>query len=267
MRGRKSRRQRTGLIPLALRGCGIVARRVAASQVLLAALALGGAAWGVSILVRSTDAFHITTVAMPEGSALHIDEPLVGRNIWMVDLNALADALHTQQPAAKAIQVQRRLPDTIQITVLPRVPVAQVRLEGQPAPWFLVDADGFILPEGTALPQERLVQLIGFSRGALRPGRLHDDPRLQVALRVRARLKRSPAVISRLAQGINVADPEQIRLLLAGDMEVRCGAERDLDAQLERLRGALKAIAHQSMSVAYIDVRFQDPVVGPQATR
>jgi len=58
--------------------------------------------------------------------------------------------------------------------------------------------------------------------------------------------------------------PQQLRFLLDGETEVRCGAETDLGVQLERLRATLKAISKQSMAVRYIDVRFKEPVIAPR---
>ena len=63
---------------------------------------------------------------------------------------------------------------------------------------------------------------------------------------------------------VNVSDPQQIRFLMEGDTEVRCGTEAELEAHLQRLRTALKAIARQSLDAQYIDVRFHEPVVHPR---
>ena len=48
------------------------------------------------------------------------------------------------------------------------------------------------------------------------------------------------------------------------DMEIRCGSEEELDEQLGRLKTALDQISRHKISVRYIDVRFQEPVVSPR---
>ena len=77
-------------------------------------------------------------------------------------------------------------------------------------------------------------------------------------------IRRTPLSLSRRLIEINVVDPQQIRFLMEGDTEVRCGTESELDAHLQRLRVALRAIARQSLDAQYIDVRFQEPVVHPR---
>ena len=269
MARRRTRRWR-GLVPLAIRGlraaAGLIASRVALTAAVVAALG-----WGLAIAVRGADAFRITQLAVPEQSGLAIREPLIGRSIWDVDLDRLAAELQQQQPSARIIRVLRCLPGTVRVEIVPRVPIAQVRVDsaagGPGGRWFSVDAEGFVLADGAALPQERLVRLTGIDRNALRPGRLSTDARMGLALRVLAKVKRAPAVISRLVTELNVEEPERLLLVLDGDMEVRCGSEAELESHLERLRGALKALAHQPLDVGYIDVRFQEPVVGPRTPR
>ena len=86
------------------------------------------------------------------------------------------------------------------------------------------------------------------------------------ALRILQNLRRTQPVIWRRLTELDIGDPDQLRLVLDGEMEIRCGSERELDTQLVRLRQALKAVAKRSLKARYIDVRFQDPVVGPESS-
>ena len=49
------------------------------------------------------------------------------------------------------------------------------------------------------------------------------------------------------------------------EVEVRCGAEADLATHLDRLQAVLKVIRRRSLAVRYIDLRFQEPVIGPRS--
>ena len=133
--------------------------------------------------------------------------------------------------------------------------------------WYPVDAEGFILPHGQATAQTRWVKLTGLERAAapLRAGRLNTDERLRLALRVLATLRRTHALASHRLTELSVADPRELRFVLDDQLEVRCGAEADLAAHLERLRAAFKAIRRHSLAAGYIDVRFREPVVSPGA--
>jgi hypothetical protein len=131
-----------------------------------------------------------------------------------------------------------------------------------------VDRRGFGLPEGSAEPAERLAQVIGLEQVGhpVRPGKDNADERLQLALRVLDTLRRTHAPLARRLTQVNVADTQGLRFLLDGQTEIRCGSEAELDADFARLRAALNVIARQSFEVGYIDVRFQEPVIGPRAS-
>ena len=228
----------------------------------LAAAVIAGVGWGVSDYIRRSEVFRITTVVFPPDSPLVLREPLIGQNLLAVNIRRLSEELQQQQPALRQVRVIRQLPNTLRIEPVQRIPVAQVKLDR----WYPVDADGFIVPEGRVQPRERAIRLVGIDRSgaSLRPGQENRDERLQLALRVFGTVRRAPLSISRHLIEINVADPQQIRFLMDGDTEVRCGAEAELDAHLQRLRAALQAIARQSLDVQYIDVRFHEPVVHPR---
>lgn len=216
--------------------------------------------WGYA---QHAEVFRITHVDLPADPAVRLRGPLIGEGLLTLDLGALADELKRRHPWLKEVRVVRRLPDTLRIEPIPRVPVAQVRV----GRWHPVDEDGFILPEGSVEPAERLIRLVGFDRGRppLGVGQENEDERLKLALRVLAALQRAASVSARRLAEVDVSDPQQIRFLIdGGATEVRCGSEAELGAHLERLGAALKAIDRQPFTVGYIDVRFQEPVIHPR---
>lgn len=218
--------------------------------------------WAVTGYTSRAEAFRITKVLMPADSALELPVQVLGINIWSLDLRLLADELKRQQPWLKDIRVVRELPNAIRIDAVRRVPIAQVKLDR----WYPMDREGFILPDGVLKPADGLVRLVGLNRDGerLRAGKEHAGERVQLGLRLVQRLRRHPASSRRLTE-ISVADPEQITLRIDdGTTEVRCGSETELDAQLARLQVTLREITRQSLDAAYIDVRFDEPVVSPR---
>ena len=231
-------------------------------QTLLVTGLMAGFGWAVWGYVQRSDVFRIAAVIFPPESPLSLREPLIGENLLAVNIRGLSEELKRQQPSFKAVRVVRQLPNTLRIEPVQRMPIAQVKLDR----WYPVDDEGFIVPDGSVQPRERLIRLVGMHRGAssVRPGQEHPDERLQLALRVLQAVRRAPLSVSRRLTEINVVDPQQIRFLMEGDTEVRCGTEAELDAHLQRLRTALQAIARRSLDVQYIDVRFHEPVVHPR---
>lgn len=259
----KRRRRIVGLIPRLGQGLLRCGRWIARHpQPALLSGFLFAVLWMIGAYAQRSDAFRITQVHLPPRSSLHLRAPLIGTNVWEVDIRALAGDLKQQAPWLKDIRVIRQLPNAIRIDAIPRSPVAQVRIDR----WYPVDREGFILPQGSPEPAERLIRLAGFDRAGvtLRAGKENAEERLRLALRVLDKVRRMPSLMSRRLTEINVADPQQIRFLLAGETEVRCGSEAELDAHLQRLRAALRAIAREPLEARYIDVRFKEPVVGPR---
>lgn len=252
-----------GLIPMAFGAVsGAIRWFIRRPLAFLTAALIAGAGWGMWDYLRRSEVFRIATVVFPPDSPLVLHEPLIGENLLSVDIRRLSEELKRQQPALREVRVVRQLPNTLRIEPVQRIPVAQVKLDR----WYPVDEQGFIVPEGSVQPRERVIRLVGIDRSgaSLRPGQENRDERLGLALRVFGAVRRAPLSISRHLIEINVADPEQIRFLMDGGTEVRCGAEAELDAHLQRLRAALQAIARQSLDVQYIDVRFHEPVVHPR---
>jgi cell division septal protein FtsQ len=201
-------------------------------------------------------------VSLPAQSSLKLPEPLIGKNLWELDIRALAETLHRQQPWLKTVRVVRQLPSAIRIQAIARIPLAQVKLSW----WYPVDREGFILPEASQEPSPNLIRIVGFDRtkSALKVGMLNADERLGAALRVVQTLRRTAGPLSRRLTAVDVTDLQQLRFTLDEETEVRCGSETELGAQLERLRATLKIIAKQPMTVRYIDVRFKEPVIAPR---
>jgi cell division septal protein FtsQ len=211
------------------------------------------------------DLFRVTRIELPDGSPLIPPSALLQRNIWDVNLRAVAEELADQQPALKEVRVIRELPSVIRIEPVWRVPVAQLRLERR---WHLVDQEGVVWPDGALEPVEHVIRIVGMEQAGTAD--TLSEAEIQLALRVVQRVDRAAARLAPRVTKINVADPREIRLTLEADavptgrqVEVRCGAETELDAQLERLEASLRALDRHALPVKTIDVRFPEPVVIP----
>lgn len=227
--------------------------------VILGMLATVG--WILSDYARRSEAFRIRAVVFPPGYTFTFPESLMEQNIWEVNLKELAREWKTQQPALKQIRVIRNLPNTIRLEAVARVPIAQIFLDRR---WHPVDREGFILPVGDESPQENLARLIGSkqTQGDLAIGEPASDEQLLSGLRVLERLTQSPRLLAYRVSELDMRDLFQIRFMINGDIEVRCGSEAELDDHLKRLQACLRMMTGQPLAGHYIDVRFQDPIVG-----
>lgn len=232
-------------------------------QWLLTVAILTGMGWGAWRVITRSEAFRVTEVRLPAKSALKIPKSsLVGRNIWAVDIEALAGELKTQQPHLKQLRVIRALPQVLHIETVERRPVAQVLLRS----WHPVDQDGYLLPSSSPTPAEHLVILRGVDdpNAPLSVGKPNTGERLQRALKLIDQLRGSPWLAGHQLSVVDAADPEQINFVLDQGMEIRCGSQAQLIQDLKRLRTVLQQVAKHELHVRYIDLRFQDPVIGPK---
>jgi len=253
--------RRIGVIPRLFQGLReMLNRLIRHPQSALATVVLIAGVWMVGSYVQRADAFRVTQVIVPSESSLKVPSRVIGTNLWELDVDAVARELKQEQPWWKDIRVIRTPPNAIRIEPIPRLPIAQVQIDR----WHAVDENAFILPSASGQSTEGLVRLIGISRGGgvLKVGKDNPDPRLHLALRILAAIRRTHAGIGKRLEGISVADPRQIHLLLQDGTEVRCGDEAELDAQLKRLQAVLRTIEKHPVAARYIDMRFQQPVVG-----
>ena len=257
------------MIPALLRALGAVLRGAWRSrQVVAAGLVLIAALAGLWAFALRTELFRITEVQVVPTDAVHAASTLIGRNIWDVNLRALADQLKAQYPHLKDIRVIRQLPNILRIEAIERVPVAQmpVRRTATASAWYPIDRDGFVVLRSSDHPREALIQVLGLNQAAPSPQTTQAKPteRMALALRIITRLRRARQMPQGRLRGVDVSDPRHIRLVLDDQTEVRCGTEEELDVQLSRLRGVLEVLARRSVAARYIDVRFEQPVIAPQ---
>ncbi|MBI4343514.1 MAG: FtsQ-type POTRA domain-containing protein [Candidatus Omnitrophica bacterium] len=260
-------RRRIGLIPGLARALGALARAAWRSRQLVAAgLVLASALTGMWAFAARTELFRVTEVQVVPAGAVQVSDTLIGRNIWDVNLQALAGELKAKHPRLKDVRVIRRLPNVLRIEAVERLPVAQLQLRRASA-WYPVDRDGFIIAQPTEQPRQRLTRFLGVHQDSPAPsaGKRHAGERLALAMRVMAAVRRARELPPGRVQGIDVSQPEQLRLVLDDETEVRCGDETRLAEQLARLRGVLNALQRRrQLAMRYIDVRFDQPVVAPQ---
>lgn len=253
-----------GVIPTALAAIGTGLRWLLAHpQWLLTLLMLGGMGWAAGQVIASSEAFRVTQIRLPPESTLRVPKSsLIGRNIWAVDIHGLARDLKAQQPHFKVLRVVRVLPQTLQVEAVERRPVAQVLLRS----WHPVDQEGYLLPPSGTAPAEKLVILRGVEdpKAPLAAGTYNTGERLRRSLKLIDQLRASASLAGHTLSVLDAADPEQITFVLDEGVEVRCGSQRQLTKDLKRLRSVLQQVAKHELNVRYIDLRFQDPVIGPR---
>ena len=149
---------------------------------------------GLSRFFFDNPDYRLSTIAIRTDGTLQRDQVLQaakvreGLNIFSVNLASVHDRLQ-QLPQVDEVQVERKMPNEIDIAITERKPIAWITSEKTVAdPFasdaaFLVDARGILMKEKKLLPEYLALPLItGCSSEALVPGKPVDSFEAKAAL-------------------------------------------------------------------------------------
>ncbi len=139
-----------------------------------------------------------------------------GENLFRVSSEEICQRLRSV-PLVKDVQVRRLLPDTLEVRVVERTPLARIVLPGYELP-LAVDAEGWVWI-GDASTQA-LPQLTGFHPLGLRPGIRLAAPDLLDALALLSRVAKDVTLRSVGILRVHRRDAETFLLTLATGEEV-----------------------------------------------
>jgi cell division protein FtsQ len=205
-----------------------------------------GVRTGLSRFFFDNPDYRLSTLAIRTDGTLQRDQVLKagglqeGLNIFSVNLARVHDRLQ-QLPQIDEVQVERKMPNEIDISITERKPIAWITSEKTVAdPFasdaaFLVDARGILMKEKKLLPEYLALPLItGCSSEALVPGKTVDSFEAKAALEL-LRLTTTSFMQTRFQ--IREVDVSKGYCLLVTDKNhtrVMFGFE-NLDVQMQRL--------------------------------
>ena len=179
-----------------------------------------------------------------------------GGSLFELDLSDIRRKLESVSHIRHA-EVALHLPDTLQIHVTERTPLA--RLNAKLGRYFLVvDREGCVL--GPSLEATRLPVLAGITPPGLRPGTQLTDERFNEALEVldlcdTTRLGELVGILQ-----INVEEPDSMLMRLKGGESVEIGRDR-VPMRMRKLAAAIQSAAEQGLQVSSYDVTGDSGVV------
>lgn len=223
----------------------VIVSKVALAVAVCAGLYYGVRA-GLSRFFFDNPDYRLSTIAIQTDGTLQRDQVLKsaelreGLNIFSVNLAQVHDRLQ-RLPQVGEVQVERKMPNEIDITIRERKPIAWITSEKTVAnPFasdaaFLVDGRGILMKEKKLLPEYLALPLIaGCSSEALVPGKAVDSFEAKAALEL-LRLTTTSFMQTRFQ--IREVDVSKGYCLLVTDKDhtqVMFGFDH-LDTQMERL--------------------------------
>ena len=184
-----------------------------------------------------------------------------GENLIQLDLVNVQQVIKRNHPEYKEVKVRRVLPGRVEILLKRRTPVAQVLFSR----YVQVDKDLVVLPGSSTAPFRNLTVIEGASmpRGGLAVGVTLTDPTTQKALRLMEVIKRSTLLRKHALTRIDIGDPRNMTLVVDNAIEIRIGNSHFIE-RLKILDQTLKTLELDPARIRYIDLRFDDVVVGPK---
>jgi cell division septal protein FtsQ len=183
-----------------------------------------------------------------------------GENLITLDLVSVQQAIRTRHPEFKEVVVRRVLPNRIEVLLKRRTPVAQVDY----GRFIQVDRDLVILPGSSMTPFKNLTQIKGAMqpRQGLMVGVTLTDPMSKKALVLMDIVKRSNVLKNHTLTRIDITDHKNVVLIVDQSIEIRMGESHWME-RLKILEQTLRAVEFSSAKIRYVDLRFDDVVIGP----
>lgn len=197
-----------------------------------------GVGWLGRLLFTENDRFNLQRVeARTDGV---ISESLfvawsgvtLNENLFQISLNDVRVELESHPIVRRAV-VRRKLPDSLEIIINERVPIARMgQVDGNMS--WLVDAEGFLIRK--SVRDQHLPLLLGTPDDATLGDNISDKWNTGAALELLARLREMPALKRELFEvlQVHVRHPDFLEFRLRNGIKVLLPVEGDARTRLER---------------------------------
>jgi cell division septal protein FtsQ len=206
------------------------------------------------------DSGYLRTISFKEMA----DMKIVGSNIFSVDLDALRKDVEVSHPEYKDVVVRRILPNKLIVQAKLRKPIAQIRSDR----YYLVDEAGILLGDVKNFPDPKLPIITGIGTNLAKVkfsffGK-SDKEKIDKALFIIREMGVNEGLSKYKLKSVDTADPGNFSLFLEeSNVEIKIG-HSDFSNRLKVLATVLQQVGEDISHFKYIDLRFEDPIIGPR---
>ncbi len=181
-----------------------------------------------------------------------------GENIFSYDISSVAAKILVEYPLFKDLEIVKDFPDRLTLKIEPRVAVAQVGDKD----FFLVDDEGVMLTNPSNSIRENLPIIAGVPWRLFRKvGQPEGSHRITRALNLLNDLEGSGFLKEHTLSKIDISDYRNVSFTIEDGLEVKVG-HTDFQGKIARLVNTLNTMNIDKARVTYIDLRFDDAVLG-----
>lgn len=184
-------------------------------------------------------------------------------SLFSADLGAY-QARVMESPWVRSVVLRRRLPATLEVTIVERMPLALARVKQQ---LYLIDGQGVIIgPYGPQYREFDLPIVDGLTGPGAGPGEPVDAGRIALVERLLADLAGRGDLLRRLSQ-VDVSDPRDAVVLLDREPALLHLGDQDFRQRLELYEDIAPSLHQQFGVMEYIELRHgRNVAVRPRAS-
>ena len=181
------------------------------------------------------------------------------RSLIAIDLKELSRSLE-RNPNVKRAEVNRILPDQLNIFLTTRLPFIQIQLK-QGGPYYLIASDQLVLAV-EAEPRSNLILLEDFNpeKKTYSVGTLYRNKYFQELFDIFGSLARDPLLNTETVLKLEMDQTGNVNIVLKDGVELRVGSRLMLS---DDSRAVLSSIlrSDQRHDILYVDMRYRDIIV------
>jgi cell division septal protein FtsQ len=239
------------------------------AKIVLTVLVLGvliaGTGYGIWYFFLNSKFFAINEIIVnkDQGYSFRMEEKKLakryeGRNIFSVNMRQVQTLIKNDFPQLKKVEVRRNLPDTLEIDIVSREPIAVIESGGG----IVIDSEGVVLNIGEE--EKGLVKIKGISFFLNMPerGEKISNRALDRALLLLEVLRKKMSSEKKNIEYIDISDRNNLILGISG-ATVKMGSD-DFFRKIEQLRSIINDPNVKMKDIRYIDLRFEDAVIAPK---
>ncbi len=183
----------------------------------------------------------------------------IGRNIFDIDISALASRIESSYPVIKKAVVRRIMPNRIEINIIPRLPIAKIKNRRG---YFPMDETGMVLERD--IKSGRMPVITGFSMWrAPSTGERLTGKQLENTVRLITAINETSVSTDHGITTIDASNYRNLSFHLDNGIEVKIGGE-DFPERLRKLKVTLADAGLDTENIEYLDLRFDGVVIGPK---
>ncbi|MBU1887630.1 MAG: cell division protein FtsQ/DivIB [Candidatus Omnitrophica bacterium] len=192
------------------------------------------------------------------------DEGIIGANIFFADLSAIKDQIETNHPEYKKVVVKRVLPNMLTVEGILRRAVAQIRSDR----YYPVDREGVLLPDVVNFPRPDIPIITGLGTNLAKISKTklskYEEQNLQNAISLINEIETNDKLKKYRLKLVDITDPGNLTFFLeAINVEIKIG-NSDFRDRFDVLATVIDQLGQDINNFKYIDLRFEDPIMGPK---